>query len=515
MNPLIAHPRGVIEPHLDDGQRDEGEERLRPLRAALRLLAAPEAGEAMASFLDDASDASLGAALGARAGDTTAAVHAAFLQSDAAWKPAVRLVHQLAKFYDGDLLDQHLDEADRVACVPVRGEPLVAVPHEANPPPPKVVAQVVRRRLEGTAAGGVTTSAKGTLTLTRVDRGAVEVTVRSDKGQRRAPVVVKLPIVLLDRLFARAPPTARALALLPKAVHELSGGFADAVAQFWQMQMRAHVLPAALAPEGSVRPLGIEVVTLHTMGGHKRRTTLRAELAPSCATCICALHGVPPNPNERCVSTAVKLEISMCGQPLYERVPGCASSPRWCHTHVEATPQEDRLPYNCCGFGLQAAVACVHKMADGKSRSAVYHTFSLHGPNVLHARALIGAATRTQARTCKLVGKNADDELCRACDEGLHELAVGMDAVHRARAVATAPAHDDETLAKRDMEATDLLRASQGAVFQHYKPDGNHTLARRAEETGRTVALPAKEATCAPTHFHWFPEAPRAPRRAR
>ena len=32
MNPLLAHPRHVIEPYGDDGERDEGEERLRFLR---------------------------------------------------------------------------------------------------------------------------------------------------------------------------------------------------------------------------------------------------------------------------------------------------------------------------------------------------------------------------------------------------------------------------------------------------------------------------------------------------
>ena len=514
MNPLLAYPRHVIEPFQDDGQRDEGEERLRLLRPVLRLVAA---GVDEAGFLDDAGSASLGAALGA-APDAVPAVHAAFLNSQAPWKPAVRLVAPTATFFDGDLLDAGLSEKDRITCVPVRGEAQVAVPVDANPPPPRLIAQVPRRRLVG-AGGGDSDRGKGTLTLTRVAHGELEVAIRSAAGRRQPAMRVAVVPVTLERLFARAPPSRLALALLPTTAHEVSGRFADAVAQFWQMRLRAHVLPAALAPSGSVRPLGIEVVTLRTNCGAKQRTTLRAELAPSCAACICGLHGAQSDSasdstatQPRCVATTVCLELSMCGQPLYEQQPGCACSPLWCRTHNEATPQVRELPFAACGFGLQAAVACVHKMADGSRRTPVWHPFSLCGSNVLHARALIAAATKTQAAAAPLVGQALRAaQLCEVCDAGADELEAAMDAVYRERSVETPPAPDEEELQRHDVLATDLLRAHQGAVFQHTKPDGSPTLARLVQ--GRTVPLKAAQAACAPTHAHWFPSKHRAKRR--
>lgn len=515
MNPLLAHPRTTIEPHLNDGKRDEGEQRLVHLRAALRALVSSDTDGALSGFLDSACDRSLAAALGACTAEAATSVHAAFMDPAFGWNPVVRLVEPLASFFPSDLADEHLSPENRAKCIPVRGEttpPVVAVPHDANPPPAQIVAQVPRRRLGGgVGVGGSSGSstAKGTLTLTRLESGEVEVSLRSDKGARSPTVVASLPPDIVRRLFARAPPAPRALALLPKTANELCGKVADAVAQFWHHHLRAHVLPAALAPVGSFRPLAIESVTVHSQGGIKRRTTLRAELAPSCATCICGLHGVLPNPNEHCVSSAVKLELSMCGQPLYMPAPECATCPRWCHTHLERTPQDDRIPFNACGFGLQAAVVCVHKMADGKTRAAVHHTFPLHGVNVLHARMLIASAARTQARSGKLVGKTPEDDLCRVCEEGVEELAVGMDAVHAARAQSPSP-YDEEARVAHDAAAANLLQANQGRVWQHRKSDGTPTLARRSEDSGRIAALPAKEAACAVTHGHWFPEPPRS-----
>ena len=251
--------------------------------------------------------------------------------------------------------------------------------------------------------------------------------------------------VTLERLFARAPPSRLALALLPTTAHEVSGRFADAVAQFWQMRLRAHVLPAALAPSGSVRPLGIEVVTLRTNCGAKQRTTLRAELAPSCAACICGLHGAQSDSasdstatQPRCVATTVCLELSMCGQPLYEQQPGCACSPLWCRTHNEATPQVRELRF--CGVRLWvaggASPACTRwRTARGARLSIV--PFSLCGSNVLHARALIAAATKTQAAAAPLVGQALRAaQLCEVCDAGADELEAAMDAVYRASAAS-------------------------------------------------------------------------------
>jgi hypothetical protein len=516
MNPLLAHPRHVIEPFQDDGKRDDGEKLLRLLRPVLRLVST---GVDKAGLLDNTGSASLGAALGA-APDAVEAVHAAFLNPQAPWKPTVRLVAPVATFFDGDLLDANLSEKDRITCVPVRGEAQVAVPVDANPPPPRLIAQVPRRRLVGAGgSGGDSDRGKGTLTLTRVAHGELEVAIRSDAGRRQPAMRVTVVPVTLERLFARAPPSPLALALLPTTTHEVSGRFADAVAQFWQMRLRAHVLPAALAPSGAVRPLGIEVVTLRTNCGAKQRTTLRAELAPSCAACICGLHGAQSDPasdstaaQPRCVATTVCLELSMCGQPTYEQQPGCACSPLWCRTHNEATPQVRELPFAACGFGLQAAVACVHKMADGARRTPVWHPFGLCGSNVLHARALIAAATKTQAAAAPLVGQaQRAAQLCEVCDAGADELEAAMDAVYRERSVETPPAPDEEELQRHDVLATDLLRAHQGAVFQHTKPDGSPTLARLVE--GRTVPLKAAQAACAPTHAHWFPSKHRAKRR--
>ena len=492
--PAIAHPRAVIEPHLDDGQRDEGEERLRPLRAVLRLLAAPARGGNGPSWTTRRRVARRGARRAP--GEPTAAVRF-FLGPTPRGSPRSVLCTSWPSFTTATCWTSTWTR--RIAwracpCAASRWWRCRTRPTRRRPRWSRGCSGAGSRARRPAAPP----PRPGTLTLTRVDRGAVEVTVRSDKGQRRAPVVVKLPIVLLDRLFARAPPSARARATAQggaRAERRVCGRrgavLADADARMCARGARARGLRAQL---------GIEVITLHTMGGHKRRTALR-ELAPAPRICAARRAAQP----KRALRLDRRQARALHVQPRTAGA-GCASGAVPHARRGDAAGA--RAAYNCCGFGLQAAVACVHKMADGKSRSAVYHTFSLHQAE----RA--ARARRSSSRDALLAAASSWARMrrtsCAARDEELHELAVGMDAVHRAGGRHRAGGDRGGWPTRHG--ATDLLRASQSTVFPHTNPTA--TARSRAGGDGRTVALPAKEATCAPT-LPLVPEAPRAPRRAR
>ena len=124
---------------------------------------------------------------------------------------------------------------------------------------------------------------------------------------------------------------------LPDRPGRLSGQFAGAIGRYWSEQLRAHVLPAVVAPEGAVRPLVIEEARASAPDALAGEADGRQVAAsPSSAECACAVHGVRLGHGEHSVASHVALELSMCGR--------ARNGPHGqCPLHQEKTPQRVRL----------------------------------------------------------------------------------------------------------------------------------------------------------------------------
>jgi hypothetical protein len=366
----------------------------------------------------------------------------------------------------------------------------------------------LRRRLGVAAEVG---APKASCSIVRTRSETVMLHMRSPMNVRTSLTCDQLPVVLLDRLFVRVERCRRALLQLPDKPGRLSAQFAAAIGRFWSEELRAHVIPAVAAPEGAIRPLVVEEARASAPDGRNaaKRTTVRVQLSPSSAECACAMHGVRLHHGERSAESNVALELSMCGRPL--------NGPHGrCSLHLEQTPAvgdaSAALRGVCC-FGTQATIVCRHRtQGSGTHRAPLCHSaIPLTGANLLHARTLIACGGAALRAIDPLIGKTAPSAFVEACTAQHTALERAMDAVHRARIAE--PKHSDLELAHRDALATDLLRA--GGLFQHQKPDGSPTLARR-NEGGRCVPCArGPEAALAATHGHLFPTAHVAKRVAK
>lgn len=485
-NPQLAYTLEQLDPS-SVATRAEGELRHQPLRAALRMLAREHP-----RLLEAQADDGLAAAL-TPAPALQSVVHDALLNSAASWKPRVCLHAPTARVFEPELADAMAD-LQRVQCVPIKNSDRVAFPQWPLPLPRRVLVEFPRRRL------GV---GEAWLQLERVDEDRVVLTAVSTSNQRTR-ISGTVGAVLLERLFTPLFPSLEDSTIVPTAPGELPGELLYAIADFWQREMRAHVVAAVCAPDDATRPFALESVRVRREG-ERRRATVRCVAHRSSLSCACALHKRAPierlMPSEKFVGSSVEFTLQMCGRPL-DRSSG------FCPLHGSATPDVPLVRDVCC-HGTVASMRCVHR-TESKARhdGLVVHDLHLRGIDVTHAQVLVAAATRSVDTTTGLLGKRSRAEIEAAWEPDGNDLRLAAAELARLRATA-GHVHTMAELEALDCLATDLL--TEGGVRQHVRPTSQERALLRIDEAERQVILGAETgAALVEKHYGLFPPPPRA-----
>lgn len=368
--PCLSYPIHEIDPG-QDSRRDRGEALLCKLRP---LLHAAANTTAMQKLLDPAHPSSLAALLSpgdASADQWSVAERAniteSVLDSNDAKKPCAALVQTTVRTLRSREVDA-LDEADTVACVPVRRSDRVCMP--GFPPKRKTTPSVVVTwpRHTFAIAKGATRSA--TLRVDRLDQQGVRFTVEAADGVRHENLIAKdVPASLLDALFAPDDAVAHpAVALselaanprLPTSAGELPEQLQLQLAGFLQIRLRAHVLVAAAGPLDTTRPLWFENFTLKWEAageGRKPGMVVRGYLHSCSATCFCGAHALPdPAARFRRLQftgkqTAV-VTLQMCGSHLEDGR---------CPTHGAGCAKNEAFANGYCCANAGVRFACHHE----------------------------------------------------------------------------------------------------------------------------------------------------------
>lgn len=460
LNPLIAYPYTAIDPAGDD-RRDEGEERLRLLRPVLRIL-----GRANEGLCNPDGDGSLTSMLTPNK-TQQAGVHIALFKADSPWKPRVCLVAPTARLMPPEIADT-LDEEQRVKCIPVRGETRVAYPNfpASGLPAAKLTLDFPKDKV-GTGGAHVE--------LVRRPSHRLRASVFASNGAR-VSLEGEVPKQLLDRLFGPPAEDVTAAELYPELQGELPSGVMHSVADFWQRQLRCHVIASVCAPEGATRPLAFEKMVVRHEGAQTKRVVLRCKLHPSSMECACGLWHKPPmhvrKPGERFASSEVDLSLSMCGRAL--------AQDGLCPLHRNATPNVPQLAGICCA-DTQAHLNCSHFTEQKRRHSGLWNPdLRLDGLDKLHARVLLASALRCATRTEPMLGKRPREDIEQTCERVSQQMRFKLEEVGRLRSEEMRKAAleegpelkkalpSDVELCKLDMKAHDLLVA--GNVRRHVRP---------------------------------------------
>lgn len=484
LNPLLAYPLACIDPS-GTGKLDEGEARLRLLRPALRM-----AGRSCTGLCDADADASF-AALIAGSNAQRAAVHAAVFKADAAGKPRVALAAPTAKAVMPSTADAFPEDL-RVQCVPILGDESVAVLHypAAHLPAPKLTLDF-SRRLAGADVHVCFKRGKAA--------GEMSASIFTSSGGRKTLALSGIDLKVLDRLFAPMDGAADAdSGLMPTLPGELPVEAMGVIADFWQRQMRCHVVAAACAPADATRPLAFERIVARREGSKAAptRATIRATLHPSSVKCACALHGLASMParfpSERFVDSSVELTLAMCGRAL--------GSSGVCPLHGNATPTVSAVPGVCCA-GTTATLGCSHVNSKKRRRSGLFiPDLVLEGANLLHAQTLLSGAMQCTDKLEPMLGKKPREAIERACDPSLAWLDRSLDELERRRAVFDKRSASD--MLALDILAVDALRAKD--VRRHVRPSTKQEILVRERCDGAPQQLSGPEGALCEAHMGLF-----------
>lgn len=496
LNPLLAYPREVIDPGYD-AKRDEGEARARLLRPALHMGARGCPG--LCSPDDDGSIAAAIAATRAQ----RVAVHMALFKADAEWKPRIALVAPTTKAVVAATADTFPEDL-RIQCVPVKGDESVAVPNYPREglPAAKLTLDFSRR-----CAGH-----DAHVQCKRDGVKGLKVSVFVSSGARKDFALKNIDARILERLFTPPVRPPEADQPLPAMPGELPIEIASAVADFWQRQMRAHVIPTVCAPDVTdengwkpTRPLAFESIVARREGSKAApaHALLRATFHPSSLRCACPMHGLPPMarrfPSERFVDSSVDLTLAMCGRKLQGGI---------CPLHQGATPTVPLVPSVCC-HGTVASLGCSHATAKKRRKSGMWiPDMALDGLDLVHAQALLEASMRCVDAVEPLLGKRPREAVDAACRPSREWLACTVDEIERKRAVKD-QRRSAEDMLRLDMLAVDMLRKND--VRRHVRPSTKQeVLAREGENADeKPTPLGGEEAALSETHLGLFRPAVR------
>lgn len=483
-NPLLSYERHVLDPGADQ-ERDEGESRIKLLRPAIYMASKQRPG-----ILNAESDQSLGALVASLAQHRDA-VHASLMIADAPWKPKLRLVAPTTRSWSAHTADT-ISAEKRVAYVPVKGTDKVCAlnyPVERLPEP-KLMIDFPKRHLSNMDA------------YMQVKRGpqpeTLSVVIFSTKGERHELTLAGIKQVVIDRLLSRVPIVAVPMPL-PKLPGQLPIELQSAIADFWQREMRCHVIPKVCAPEDATRPLAFECIRFAREGrGQPERSVLRATLHGSALKCACKLHGLIPVeerfPSERFASSEVELVISMCGRKRPHTSGGYGA----CPLHGEGSDHVDTLPSICCQ-GTVASLSCSHYIQAGKQRRSrrkcglCIPDMALNAVNKLHAQSLMAAASQVTAKLESMLGKRPHSEITAVCAAAECEIKKTINQLRLKRA-GEGGTHSDAEILELDMAAVDALRANK--LRRHVRPTTKEEVLACKDANGKWVPITKTDARC-------------------
>ena len=498
-NPLLAYPRDVLDPGVDDS-RDEGEARLKLLRPVLHMAAKTTLGlthvsgpSSFTAKLVDKPALEVGA-------------YASVFKSTAEWKPVVRLAALSTMLLAPEVADTASNERNRVTFVPVRGSNEVAA---INFPPERLPAGKLVMRFPRRQVGSVDAHVE----IKRAGTDGFKAVIYSGKGKRADVSASGVATLLLDRLFAPSLPCPEKAKLIPALPDELPLEISSAIADFWQRQKRCHCLAAALAPEDSTRPLAFESITVSGVPMHQPdRVVVRCKLHASSMTCACALQGLPPMsrrfPAERFTGESeVDLSLSMCGRKRPRRPDGSYGD---CPLHGAATPEVELVPGICCS-GTVAQLGCSHTTGSatkrtGRKSGLWMPDLALTGLDVVHAQALIAGAWHCRSRVAPMLGKRPREDVAAACEEAFNAMRHRLAEIDRRRALAK-DTLSEAAMIERDISAVDMLRAKD--VRRHVRPTTKHEVLARVSADGSVAVLGGDDAKLVDTHLGLFPAPPK------
>ena len=492
LNPLLSWEHSVIDHGLGIDV-DEGEERLKSVRDVLRACKVEMDADGVPIFSGWIHERD------------TANVYAATFCETHSWKPRVRLVAPQSRLVDAKAVDA-LDEKWRVGCLAVKGSDQVAVrlPQE-HLPTPKVLLTYARRSMNNA-------SIDGHVQLTRRSPAEVSIIASSVSTTRNAVVATVAPD-LLDKLFALSaqPSTSTVVPGLPG---ELPDSIACAIADFWQRELRLHVMATVCAPGQATRPLAFDLIKA-ARDGVGGRATVHCILHPSSIKCACRLHGLEQMskrfPGTRFSGSQVEFSLSMCGRAVTRLPDGQFSNCVVCRSNTRIVPQ---IP-GVCVAQTASSVSCSHTKVGGGGRASCLWIPSVFigDAALLKAQLLIAAAMRSAEKLGPLLGKSGPEEIQSVCQIQSQRLIDQLDEIMRVRVTGGEASRSDAEMLALDIKAVDHLRAKN--VRQHVRPSTREVVLAQFSPDGTTCVLTGEEASLAETHIGLFPPPPPGGKRPR
>lgn len=503
--PALAYPHTTIDPCLDDPKRDDGETLLLRLRPVWRSLSRGD----NAYLLDPLAPGCLGELIMGAKAESAATLLKALLESTAEKKPIVRLVAPSTHLISPEVMDGYFSQEQRVATIPVKGDCRCAVLDWPMRPPPKII--VIFEKNEFNKKG----RHNAELEITREDDGrTINIHIKTFAGTSKRLKAMVHDSRLLDKAFDSSSLVLAAdRALIPALPSELPATIQQEVADFWQTELRAHVLVAACQPcadAKSTRFLAFDKIVCTQTGkdAAAKRTTVRATLHASSAECICRLHGAKPmttiHPKSRFVSSKVQFQISMCGRKLQRPSRGMEFG--ICPLHQGATPRVGLFPGICC-HGTTADVSCGHFTDKHEFKPGVWlRSIPLDPTRLLHAQSLVAASIACTDATAPMVGKRKRDEIATVCDNVAQTLSSNLEHVNRLKTCQEQTLGAEELL-RLDHRATELLRERK--VRQYKRPSTKELVLAAPREDGTGGVVPLTGADRALNKAHLWMFAPR------
>jgi hypothetical protein len=518
--PLLAYPLHEIDPGMDR-LRDEGEDRLRRVRALLRVSAKTpglehwlEVGHrgSLPAMLGPAVKAPLQEQLAERA-----AVLDSLLSAKSSTKPQVARLQPTVRTLSIAEADK-LDEVGAQMCVPIRREERVAMP---GAHPLRAPAPVLNFRWEKDAfkkCGDVVTH-RPSMTIVHIGKGRVRYDIQSADGVfTENTYACDIPESILAAAFGDAPLAKGSVAApsepplrIPAQEGELPEMLKLQLAGFLQLRMRAHVLTGASGPLNTTRPLWIDNIKLTwkqpgpTSKVKRAVACVKAYLHTASTTCFCGAHCLLP-PEQRGGKTeftgkqyaVVSMEI--CGEALSNQADmGCPTHGPKCQRNSEFAP-------GICCCNASVSFSCVH---ENKGQWKPFGTWlpcgKLNNYDWSELTMLLGTAVEfdRHARPLQQLIKEGKD--AKGAKDKMMQLVKTVNSVLNDRvarfdmhALSDSSRPTDADFVKLDMLALQCLR--EGGMIQ-----GKLTGAQKAPRLVRPGGseLNTEERKLA-RHFHWI-----------
>lgn len=507
--PLLSYSRSEVDCGMDP-DRDEGEARLRKVRALLRSTTKTVG---METFLDPGHRASLGALVAPRKGDPSLGTRVmdSLLVASHATKPAIAMMTPTVRTMGLQEADE-LDAVTRQACVPIKREDLVALPGALPIRATYPIALITwPKSFFGGAAKGPATG-RATLRIEYMGPGRVRFTVVSATNDVVENLyAADIPGPILSTFFDVAQEAAPLPVFLssglriPHSEGDLPEHLQLQLAGFAQLRLRAHVLSTVAGPMSSNRPLAFENMKLSwrtvATGAKKPIMQIKAYFHSSSVTCFCDAH-VLESAEKRYPKAKFTghryacMNVEMCGECLSpENDMGCPTHGATCKRNREFAP-------GVCCSNLAVSFSCSHECHGEWKPYGLWLPCDVADPYDWRELSMLVALAAQYDRSARpMLGKGAPADAKQQLERMVNDVTTTLE-----ERVARFDMHalganrpSDADLLKMDMLAAKLLR--EGGTVQ-----GKLTKAQKAPKLLRhSSELGTEEKKLARTHHWLFP----------